>query len=363
VIDALIHPARNSLRRLLRACVIPCAAALLSPAFALAGVSNQGLPGASASNPLAGMRWGVYTGSMDNSVYPYYQRAAGRSRRLLAKIALEPQTFWFGAWFPDGQAGTIAQQFIAGVTGGDSSILTQMAVFRLDPWEGQACPHGAWSQASYRTWIDNFAAGIGSARVALVLQPDMPFSTCAGSRVPLQLVNYAARRLSALPYTTVYIDAGAHYWPAFSQVVPMLEQAGIRYARGFALNTTEYDGTAAEVEYGARIAQALAAAGVQNKHFVVNTAENGAPFLNGQYAGDVGNPRVCRNRSSRICATLGIPPTTAVGDSRWGLPAHDRELARQYADAYLWIGRPWLDYGAAPFDRTRALGLAASSPF
>jgi hypothetical protein len=260
----------------------------------------------------------------------------------------------------------VARQFIANVTGGDPNVLSQVAVFRMDPWEGQACPRGLWNgadQASYRTWIDEFAVGIGSSRLALVLQPDLPFAMCAPSRVPLQLVNYAARRFSAMPHTTVYIDAGAHYWPSFNQAIWMLEQAGIGYARGFALNTTEYDSTGAELEYGTRITRTLAAGGFANKHFIINTAENGAPFLNGQYRGDVGNPRVCRNRHDAICATLGIPPTTAVASARWGLSRADRRLAARYADAYLWVGRPWLDYGSDPFDLPRALGLAASSPW
>jgi hypothetical protein len=338
----------------------------LAAAPAHAGTANQGLPGASASNPLAGMRWGIYSGWGHNSVYPFYARASGRTRRLLAKIALRPLTFTFGAWYPDGKAGAVAREFIANTTGGDPSVLSQVAVFRMDPWEDQACSHGSWSaanQAGYRRWVDNFAAGIGSSRVALVLQPDLPFAVCAPSPVPLQLANYAARRFSALPHTTVYIDAGARYWPSFRRVVWMLRDAGIGYARGFALNTTEYDGTAAEVQYGARIVRALAAAGYRNKHFVVNTAENGAPFLNGQYRGDVGNPRVCRSRHDRICATLGIPPTTAVASPRWHLPAGARRAAARYADAYLWVGRPWLDYGADPFDLHRALGLAASTPW
>jgi endoglucanase len=359
-----LSPTRSSFRRLLVAALMAGASLSLSATSALAGTANRGLPGASRSNPLAGMRWGIYTGSGDNSVYPFYQQATGRDKRLLAKIALQPQMFSFGSWFPDGQAGAAAQQFIANVTGGDPKVLSQVAVFRLDPWEGQACPNGSWNardQASYRAWIDGFARGIGSSRVALVLQPDMPFAVCAPSRVPLELVNYAARRFSALPHTTVYIDAGARYWPSFNQAIWMLEQAGVRYARGLALNTTESDSTGAELEYGTRLVHALAAAGINNKHFVINTAENGAPFLNGQYRGNVSNPRVCRNRYDSICATLGIPPTSAVASPRGGLSGRDRSLAARYADAYVWVGRPWLDYGADPFDMSRALGLAAST--
>jgi endoglucanase len=349
------------------AAAVACALLLLVTSPARAGTANAGLAGALRPNPLAGMRWGVYTGSADNSPYPYYAHATGRNRQLLAKIALRPLMFSFGAWYADDQAKLAAQQFIAATTGGDPGVLSQVAVFRMDPWEGQACP-GSWSaanQASYRSWVDQFAAGIGASRVALVLQPDLPFASCSRSRVPYELVSYAARAFSALPHTTVYIDAGARYWPMpFSAAPRMLELAGIRYARGFALNSTEYDSTGAEVEYGARIARALAAAGYPGKHFVVNTAENGAPFLNGQYpGGNPANPRVCSGPHDRLCATLGIPPTTQVANRHWGLSGYDRALAARYADAYVWVGRPWLDYGSDPFDLSRALGLAASTPF
>jgi hypothetical protein len=294
---------------------------------------------------------------------PAYQAAQGRRRMLLAKIVRRPLAFWFGVWDSDSGAGQSVSQYIAATTNGNPNVLVQAVVFRLDPWEGAACSSvpSAAAQRSYRNWINSFVSGIGTARMAVILQPDLPFSLCSPTRVPLALVAYAARRLARLSHTTVYVDAGVRYWPAFAQVAGMLEQAGIRYARGFALNTTEYDGTGSEVEYGARVAQALAAAGIPNKHFVINTAENGAPFLNGQYPGNVGNPRVCRSRFDRICATLGIPPTSDTASSRWGLSGQDRGLAARYADAYVWVGRPWLDFGAAPFDMSRALGLAAST--
>ena len=37
-------------------------------------------------------------------------------------------------------------------------------------------------------------------------------------------------------------------------------------------------------------------------------------------------------------------------------------LAFRYVDAYVWAGRPWLG-DAGQFERQRALGLAASTPF
>jgi hypothetical protein len=337
---------------------------VLAPS-ARAGVANRGLPHASRSNPLAGMQWGVYTGPNYNSIYPGYQQARGRDRQLLAKIALRPLMYTFGDWFSDSEAKSVAQDFIANSTHGNPALLSQATIFRLDPWEGAACPNGSWNAAnqhSYKTWVDNFAAGIGNSRVALIIQPDLPFAECAHSPVPLQLVNYAARRFNALPHATVYVDGGARYFPSFNQAVSMLEQGGVRYVRGFSLNTSEYDSTSSEIEYGARLVQALAKAGIPGKHFVVSTAENGVGFLNGDYPGDVNHPRVCASPHDKLCVTLGIPPTTQVASPRWHLPGADASLAFRYVDAYVWAGRPWLG-DAGQFERQRALGLAASTPF
>jgi hypothetical protein len=176
-------------------------------------------------------------------------------------------------------------------------------------------------------------------------------------------VAYAAARFTALPHTTVYLDSGAAYWPSPSKAAWMLAQAGIRHVRGFAMNDTQYDSTSRELEWGAKIEGALQRMGITGKHFVVNTAESGAPFLYGQYHGDHNNPRACASRHDSICAALGIPPTWQVASPRWGLPAADRAIAARYADAYLWVGRPWLDDGSWPFDLSRALAIAAASPF
>jgi endoglucanase len=352
------------IRRALIAVLAACAGLALWASGARAGTANAGLPGASASNPLAGMGWGHYTGSIDG-VYAAYQGASGGQRAQIAKIALRPLAYWFGSWYSDNDARATAAQYISQDTGGDPNVLAQLAVFRLDPWEQAACSStpGAAAQASFKHWIDNFAAGIGSSRVALILQPDLPFALCAPSPIPLSLVAYAASRFSALPHTTVYIDAGAAYWASPTQAARLLQQAGIRHVRGFAVNATQYDSTARELEFGARIEHALGSLGIKKKHFVVNTSESGAPFLYGQYHGNHDNPRVCRNRWDTICASLGIPPTWHVADRRWGLSSNDRALATRYADAYLWIGRPWLTNGNWPFDLSRAVGMASSSPF
>jgi endoglucanase len=358
----------SALRRgLLAALGLICVLAFATPASA--GVANAGLY--RSANPLAGLQWGLYTGPIDD-IWPAYSAATGTARQLLAKIAMRPRVTWFGDWYGAGylDAEQAAQQYIANVTGGDPNILVQMAVFRLEPWEHAVCHRlpTADEQASYRDWIDGFAAGIGLARVALVLQPDLPFALCVPhhSALPLQLVAYAAQMFSALPHTTVYIDVGASDWPSVGQAGWMLRWAGIRYARGFALGATHYTSNEDEVQYGAKVSAELAKHRVRmrNRHFVINTADNGRPFTYYQYHGpDFDNAAPCRRKSSKRCVTLGMPPTTRVTARAAGLSKHGRALAARLVDAYLWIGRPWLFEQAAPFDLARALQVARTSPF
>ena len=309
---------RAAVRRCLVAMVTLLLCLSAGASTALAGVANGGLPHASRSNPLAGMPWGVYRGQFYNSIYPNYQQATGRNRSLLGKIALRPLAFTFGDWFSDADA---RQRRAAVHPGRDRRQSRRAQPDGRVPARsvgGGGLPERLVERgqpaAATAPGSTTSPPGIGSARVALILQPDLAFAECAHSPVPLELVNYAAHRFNALPHTTVYIDGGARYFPSFSQAVSMLEQAGIRNVRGFALNTSEYDTTSSEIEYGARVVHALAAAGIPNKHFVVSTAENGAGFLNGQYPGDVSHPRVCSSPTDHLCVTLGIPPTTKVAN-------------------------------------------------
>jgi endoglucanase len=351
-------------------CALAVAAYLALAAVAApdsAGVANAGLTGPRHRDPLAGLPWGNYTGQLDEA-FPAYRAASGHDRRLLGLIALRPRVRWFGAWYPDAQAGQIIRDYLANVTGGNPDVLAQVAVFRLDPWEHAACrslPTAA-QQASYTRWINAFAAGIGAARVALILQPDLPFALCVPhhSALPMRMVADAARVFDALPHTTVYIDAGAADWATVRQAVSMLRAAGVASARGFALNATHYDATASEIAFGARIVRALTAAGIAGRHFVVNTASNGRPFTFQQYHGpDFDNAAVCRTRQSTRCVTLGIPPTWRVADPRWHLSPRTRALATADVDGYLWYGRPWLENQADPFDLRRSLALASTTPF
>lgn len=317
-----------------------------------------------STNPLAGVKWGIYRGRLDG-LYPAWQSARGENRRLLAKEALQPSVHWLGPWDTDQTAGAAARAIIDDSGGPDN--LSEIAVFRLQPWESGACRHvvTASDGRSYKSWIDHFAKGVGDARMLIILQPDLPFALCAPGRgvASLRLVAYAARVLSTLPRTTVYIDAGAADYASLPETVWLLKQAGVRYAQGFALNTTHSDGMGQELEFGAKVARWLGAGHITGRRFVINTAQNGKPFTQYYYQHQGLTSPVCASKHSGTCLTLGIPPTTDVANRRWGLSAYHRSIARNQCDAYVWTSRPWLSHGAGAFDLRLALQLARTTPY
>ncbi len=323
-----------------------------------------GTPG----NPLV-RGWGVYQGLAEMAWLPYVV-ASPDQQNLLDKIVQRPKATWFGHWQSDNDITDRVRKYIELTTGGDPDVLVQTSIFRMDPWEGEACTRlpSAAEQASYKKWIDGFVAGVGDAHMAVIMQPDGPFALCApgGSNLPAHMIRYAVRMLSALPNTSVYIDAGAADWNRDDpqKAVRMLFPMGIRWARGFALNSTHYDSTERQVRYAAEVSQALAKRGIPDKYGVINTASNGKPFKGYKYNGpNFDNARACTSTSDQHCVTLGIPPTVDVADPKWGLNPHDRRLAARYVDAYMWFGRPWLYNQASPFDMNRALTLARTTPY
>jgi endoglucanase len=339
-----------------------------SAANAAGNFANAGVPGASTTNPLAGIPWGTYTGPI-NGLWDDWHSSHGKNKALLAKEALQPLMYWFGAWNSDGLAESTAQNYIQDVQDGNPNKLVQMAIFRLVPWEKAACNTlpSAQNIASYRNWIVNWAAGIGNARVAMDLQPDLPFEFCVPghNQYPEEQVSYAAQIFSALPHTTVYIDAGASDWQSVSDIVSMLRESGVQYTRGFALGATHYSSIGDEIRYGQQVVRALAADGIPGMHFIIDTAQNGKPFTTQKYHSEFLAQTVCASKTSEHCVTLGVPPTykVAANPKLYGITAHQASVAAQLCDGYLWFGRPWLNDQNAPFEPARALGLAATTPY
>jgi endoglucanase len=343
--------------------VLTALLAVLPAAPALAGTANAGLPGASGANPLSGLRFGTYhTPSREPSIdapsaYSNTARSA-TDRGTFAKILDQPRFRWFTSGVAtfhqsNGKFGAreAAARYVQDVTHGNRNVGVQVAIFRLEPFEQGACgrlPTRA-QQADYKRWISEFARGLGRARTALILQPDMPFTLCLphGSNIDLKLIDWTARTFNALEHTTVYIDGSAIDYLSAAKAADMLRRADIRRVRGFALDLTHFSSSSDQVNYGHAIQRELRKRGIRGKHFLVDTAQNGAPFTVFRHRGAFRSGAACTRGGQKYCVTLGRPPQiTRSGD----------------VDGYVWSGRPWVN-GRPARGYTELLRLIRSSPF
>ena len=218
-------------------------------------------------------------------------------------------------------------------------------------WSG-----GEWNQVGagglYQRWIDAFVKSLGRTwdgpgrfkyrdsgpypdsdfrafdrQATVIIEPDALALTgkrsgClsrTGRAHRYALLSYAAKKLGAMPNVAAYMDVGASDWMRSpSEAVSLLKKAGVKYIRGFALNSTHYEFSKSELRFGNAVAKKLG-----GKHFVVNTAENANGPLPSRYwkNGSV-KSKWCNPKN----AGLGTQPTTKTGSS--------------YADAFLWVSRP-----------------------
>ena len=264
------------------------------------------------------------------------------------------------------------RQYIANATGGDPETLVQMTIFRMVPWEHDACRRLPTARRAGQLPAVGPAGrgrGIGDAHVALILQPDGPFALCApgGSQLPSRLIAYAAKTFSALAHTSVYIDGGASDWPEGpSRRSPRASwcppASSTRAASPSTPPTTRPPPTRSPS--APAWSPSWPRRGAPGKHFVINTSSNGQPFDFGQARGshpdnaeglrhpDRGPVRHARHPAHRRRGRPGVGPVDA-----------NRARARANVDGYLWFGRPWLYMQADPFVMKRALQLARTTPY
>jgi endoglucanase len=263
------------------------------------------------------------------------------TRRLLAKIANQPEAVWFGDWLTPAKARTQAATLVAGARKKQNALLP-VVLYNI-PFRDCAgySRGGAHSDQAYRTWIDAVAAGLAHGRVVAVLEPDalpkLDCLTAAHRTARLALLRYAVAKLASTPGIAVYLDAGHSNFKPADVMATRLRQAGVAQAAGFALNVANFQTTYNELQYGRQVS-----AGVSDAHFLIDTSRNGLGPSTGSLAW-------C-NPPSRA---LGTRPTTSTGDS--------------LLDATLWIKTVGLSDGAcrtgAPaagvWWQSYALGLAS----
>lgn len=249
-----------------------------------------------------------------------------RSRQLvdavrIAEMSLTSQ----GVWFIDGTPKDVEKAVKKTVHAAALQRRVPVLVAYDIPFRdcAQYSMGGALDTAAYEAWIDGFAAGLGSAKAVVVLEPDglgiIPYNTnldgssdwckptvvdAQGNTVPAPgadpasryaQLNYAVDALAKkAPNAWVYLDGTHDAWLNVGEAASRLSKAGVSRARGFFLNVSNYQITADLAQYGSWISSCLAhATSVAPADFgsCPNQYWNGGPLpskiaqLNGEWTG------------------------------------------------------------------------------
>ena len=268
------------------------------------------------ANPLALRPLYVEPHSPARSQSATWEGSRPADAALIARIAEQPQALWLGDWLRDVR-GTAAARIRGARRAGAVPILVAYNIPNRDC--DQHSSGGADSDAAYRAWIAQLARAIGDAPAAVVLEPDalagMGCLSVRGRAERLALMRDAVTRLSALPQTAVYIDAGNSSWVPAAKIARRLRAAGIDRARGFALNVAGFEPTDRAIAFGRDVSRRTGGA-----PFVIDTSRNGVGAAAAAVGG--GGSEWC-NPPGRA---IGELPSTATGDP--------------LLDAYLWVKRP-----------------------
>ena len=225
------------------------------------------------------------------------------------RIAAEPQAEWLGGWSGDIRA-AVSESVSVAVAAGEVPVLVAYNIPQRDC--GSHSAGGAASTAAYRTWIGEFAAGIGGRPAIVVLEPDalagIDCLTSDDGATRLALLEDAVSVLASHGSVATYVDAGHSAWQSPEVIAARLNSVGISRAQGFSLNVSNFRPTGEEIAYGHAIAKLTG-----DKHFIVDTSRNGSATASKEWCNPTGR-------------ALGPVPTTDPG--------------QPLVDAYLWVKRP-----------------------
>jgi endoglucanase len=244
----------------------------------------------------------------------------------LGLIAREPEVHRWGNWSgPD--PGIQVSQYMVRTQAEEPGTVPEFATYWIvdPPRIHPHCGHyvdPAWRVRAYHNWVESLAAGVGDAHAIMFEEMDSLITVgCLskhGLAVRLAMLRDANQILSQVPHLVVYEDAGAADGPQSAPyMASLLRRAGVSLIQGFFLNSTHFDWTLHEIQYGDAISRLIG-----GKHFVVNTAENGRGPLHPKDRVHHGNEVICDPAGRG----LGPVPTFNTGYPN--------------VDAFAWIANP-----------------------
>ena len=295
-------------------------------------------------------------------------------------------------WFTGGTPGAVREQVKKTMRLAYAQDAVPVLVAYNLPFRdcGQYSAGGALNTADYEAWIDGFAAGIGTGKAIVILEPDglgiIPYNTpmfapamewCqpdltgtgltpeTANAARYEQLNYAVTRLGQQANVSVYLDATHSTWLGVGEAAYRLLTAGLARADGFFLNVSNYETTATNTIFGTWISECLARVAAWGGYlpqycpsqysppaYKVDYSQAWIDSVNADFASDGATPRThfvidtSRNglgpwtppadkySSGDDPQTWCNPPGRGVGDrptANTGVPL---------IDAYLWVKVP-----------------------
>ncbi|HYX32680.1 MAG TPA: glycoside hydrolase family 6 protein [Oligoflexus sp.] len=223
---------------------------------------------------------------------------------LIDYIAKQGAAVWLGAW-----SGNVADAVRNVVDISQQQDAWPVLVAYMIPYRDCGLHSaGGLDAAKYLPWITEVANAVGNRKAIVILEPDaVPGlvqkkdngQLCLTPELRserVSLIKSAIGILKSKPNLKVFIDAGHSAWLSSDEAAGLLKQVGIAEADGFALNTSNYQSTPANVAYGQKVRSQ-----VGNKGFIVDTSRNGID--------PAGNTEWCNPRNR----ALGARPTFDTG--------------------------------------------------
>jgi endoglucanase len=232
------------------------------------------------------------------------------------RIWSQPQAVWLTDSYPGrAQVRRVVQQTVREARAQRRTpVLVVYAITNRDCGSYSA---GGYGPREYRAFVDEVARGLRGSRPMVVLEPDALANLGAcDTSATTSLMRYATKRLGRAG-AWVYLDAGHSTWMPAPAMAKRLKAAGVRHARGFSTNVSNFNRSARERRFGDAVLRELARRGVKGRRYVVDTSRNG------------GRHRVSDGWCNPSTARLGSRPRVV-----------NRTNARGALDAYLWIKSP-----------------------
>lgn len=237
-------------------------------------MDNVSLTEQAASGPIA-MTNGFYVDPNSNpATWAANNGGDSRAARIQSSIASKPMARWIG-----GSSGGVRATVSAYVGAADTADKLPVLVSYNIPGRDACGGHsggGAGSEAEYRTWVSEFASGIGDRPAVVIIEPDSlgDFNCMDDNAIQTRnrMLTYATEQFrDKAPNTWAYLDAGNAGWVAAGTMATRLANAGVNNIRGFAVNVSNYYPTAQSATYASSVKASLGG----TAKWVIDTSRNG----------------------------------------------------------------------------------------